>query len=70
MTPESQDDTRVTKRHQSHKTTPESQDDGQLAERLGVDPRSVRRWQNGHGPIPGPVIIALRLLIQQSPVSP
>ena len=25
----------------------------QLAERLGVDPRSVRRWQNGHGPIPG-----------------
>ena len=42
----------------------------QLAERLGVDPRSVRRWQNGHGPIPGPVIIALRLLIQQSPVSP
>ena len=34
----------------------------QLAERLGVDPRSVRRWQNGHGPIPGPVIIALRFL--------
>ena len=35
-----------------------------LAERLGVDPRSVRRWQSGEREIPGPVVTALGLLLR------
>ena len=35
-----------------------------LAERLGVEPRSVRRWQSGEREIPGPVVPALGLLLR------
>ena len=35
-----------------------------LAERLGVDPRTVRRWQSGEREIPGPVVTALGLLLR------
>ena len=35
-----------------------------LAERLGVEPRSVRRWQSGEREIPGPVVTALGLLLR------
>ncbi len=34
----------------------------QLAERLGVDPRTIRRWQDGSQPVPGPVVAAMQLL--------
>ena len=37
----------------------------QLAERLGVDPRTIRRWQDGRQSVPGPVTMAMALLLRQ-----
>ena len=37
----------------------------QLAERLGVDPRTIRRWQDGSQPVPGPATMAMALLLRQ-----
>ena len=37
----------------------------QLAEQLHVDPRTVRRWQDGSQPVPGPVAVAMAFLLRQ-----
>ncbi len=37
----------------------------QLAERLGVDPRTIRRWQDGSQSVPGPVTMAMAFLLRQ-----
>ena len=34
----------------------------QLAERLGVDPQTIRRWQDGSQSVPGPVTMAMAFL--------
>ena len=36
---------------------------GALARRLGVNVRTVRRWQNGHHNIPAPVAVAVAALV-------
>ena len=36
----------------------------QLARTLGVNPRSVRRWLAGTAPIPGPVAVAVRQMVE------
>ena len=38
-----------------------------LAEQLHVDPRTVRRWQEGSQPVPGPVAVAMALLLRHAP---
>ena len=37
----------------------------QLAERLGVDPQTIRRWQDGSQSVPGPVTMAMAFLLRQ-----
>ena len=37
-----------------------------LALRLGVDVRTVRRWQNGHHDIPTPVAVAIIGLLRET----
>lgn len=34
----------------------------ELAERMKVDPRTVRRWENGERTVPGPVEVLLGFL--------
>jgi DNA-binding transcriptional regulator YiaG len=38
-----------------------------LADALESDIRTVRRWENGERAIPGPVRVALRLMLQGPP---
>jgi DNA-binding transcriptional regulator YiaG len=38
-----------------------------VADALEVDRRTVGRWERGEVPVPGPVRVALRLMLQTSP---
>lgn len=37
-----------------------------LAEALAVDPSTVRRWVAGTVPVPGPVAVAVRCMVQHA----
>jgi DNA-binding transcriptional regulator YiaG len=39
------------------------------ADALESDLRTVRRWENGERAVPGPVRVALRLMLQTAPSS-
>ena len=39
---------------------------GQLALELQVHPRTIQRWQEGTQSLPGPVALAMRMLIEKA----